>query len=90
MSALYQLLTRLPPDLLTFFVIVLALAQLVVIVILALTVKRDAKRRLQRPGGLFLVSPLLWGVIVFMTGGYPGALAYWLIHYSTLSPRRND
>lgn len=52
-------------------------------VILAVAVYRDAKRRVQNPDQLFLLSPGIWGTLVLLTGGYLGTLTYWLIHYSS-------
>jgi ABC-type amino acid transport system permease subunit len=61
------------------FVVVLVFA-----VVLAIAVNRDAKRRMIESGQLFLLSPGIWSALVLFTGGYLGALAYWLIHYSSL------
>ena len=60
------------------------LIQLILIFILTFAVKRDADRRVQARKGLFLVSPLVWCLIVFFSGGYSGVFAYWLVHYSIL------
>ena len=79
---------KLSPDLFSWYVVLLNVIQLALSVLLALAVLRDAERTLSRNGGCFLVSPRLWALIVFLTGGYAGALAYWIIHYSALSPRR--
>jgi len=61
-----------------------AAAYLAVIIILASAVFRDAHIRKITNKGTFLVGPFLWGLIILLTGGFFGALAYWLIHYSAL------
>jgi len=81
------LLAKLSPDLITFVIVAQGVIQFAIAVLLALAVKRDAERNLPRIGGSFLVSPRLWALIVFLTGGYTGALAYWALHYSVLRPR---
>lgn len=88
MNAFGPLLTRLPPDLFFFVALVFGVIQLVITVMLALAVKTDAEQRVQPKGELFLIPPNFWAVIVFMTGGYPGAVVYWLVHYSSLRPGR--
>jgi len=62
----------------------LSAAYLAVIVILAFSVFRDAHIRKITNKGTFLVGPFLWALIILLTGGFFGALAYWLVHYSAL------
>ena len=69
-----------PPDVVRNLIIALAIAHLIVIILVAVAVKNDAENL---AGSLFLVSPWMWFVIVLVTA-YPGALAYWVIHYSSL------
>ena len=57
---------------------------LLLIVVLAVAVLRDARHRELANKGLFLVGPWAWALIIVATGGFTGALAYWLIHYSSL------
>jgi len=56
----------------------------VVVLIIAAAVMNDAQNRRLTNRGTFLVGPFVWGLIVLLTGGFTGALAYWLIHYSAL------
>ena len=79
MNLLPQFLTRLP-----YFAYVVAVVYLLVIVCLALAVFKDAHVRNLTQKGTFLAGPLLWAAVVLLTGGFTGALAYWLIHYSAL------
>ena len=65
------------------------LAQLVVMLWLAVAVKRDAEGRIHGKAGGGLRSPWLWFFVVLLTGGYLGALGYWLIHYSALRYRHD-
>ena len=55
-----------------------------VILVLALAVLRDARLRQLTNRGTFLVGPWVWSLIILATGGFTGAFAYWLIHYSSL------
>ena len=55
-----------------------------VILLLALAVMRDARLRQLTNRGTFLVGPWIWFLIVLATGGFTGAFAYWIIHYSAL------
>ena len=57
---------------------------LLVIIILAAAVFQDAQLRTLTNKGTFLVGPVMWALIILITGGFSGALAYWLIHYSAL------
>jgi bacteriorhodopsin len=59
-------------------------AMLIFAIVLAVAVHKDAKNRMTESRGLFLLSPGIWSFLVLLTGGYMGALAYWLIHYSSL------
>ena len=90
MTGLNTLGGRLPAELITIVAWALALAQLIIAIVLAVAVQRDAEERKIRTNDLFLVSPLAWSFVVFLTGGYLGALGYWLIHYSVLRQRRED
>lgn len=69
------------------FILAIAVLQIVVIVYLAIAVKNDAEMR-SASGDLFLVGPWMWFLMVLMTGGYPGTIGYWIIHYSSLRNRR--
>jgi hypothetical protein len=82
MNGLSGLFSALPPALVGIVAITLAIIQLIVTILLAVAVKNDAQRRQQSQEGVFLVSPWMWFFIVALTGGYPGSLGYWLIHYS--------
>lgn len=62
----------------------------VVVVFVALAVKKDADRRLDTKEGLFLIAPWLWMLVVLVAGGFLPALAYWVIHYSSLRYRRDE
>lgn len=87
MNELPVIVGRLPGA--AYLVLVFAVLQLVVAILLAVAVKGDAEERKIRSQDAFLLSPFVWSFVVFMSGGYFGALAYWLIHYSTLSgPRK--
>ncbi len=55
-----------------------------IVVILTLAVLRDAKLRQITNKGTFLVGPWSWALVVLTSGGFTGALAYWVIHYSSL------
>ena len=55
-----------------------------IIIILASAVFQDARIRTLTSKGTFLVGPVTWAGIILVTGGFSGALAYWLIHYSSL------
>jgi hypothetical protein len=70
-----------PPNVLQYALIAFAALQLVIIFLLAVAVKNDAE---VSSGRLFLLSPWMWFFVVIMTGGYAGALGYWLVHYSAL------
>ncbi|VAX38113.1 hypothetical protein MNBD_PLANCTO02-1942 [hydrothermal vent metagenome] len=54
-------------------------------IILALAVNRDAKQLQTSTFGLFLLSPFVWGWVVF-TFGIAGFALYWAIHHSSLRP----
>lgn len=78
-NSLPQLVDSLP-----FLAYVMAAIYLLVITCVTIAVFKDAQLRQLTAKGTFLVGPLLWAAIVFLTGGFTGALAYWLIHYSAL------
>jgi len=69
---------------LPYFAYVVAAVYLLVVVCLAVAVFKDAHTRNLTDRGTFLVGPFLWAAIILLTGGFTGALAYWLIHYSSL------
>lgn len=76
----------LPVEIMQAVLAIVGFAQLAMAVFLAYAVALDAEKRRQA-SGLFLVGPWVWFLIVLLTGGYVGGLAYWLIHYSTLRHR---
>lgn len=82
LSGLSGFFSFVPAELVAIVIGLLAIVQLIIIVLLAVAVMDDARQRQQMPGGLFLVSPLMWFFVVVFTGGYLGALGYWFIHYS--------
>ena len=79
MNLFDSLLTTLP-----FLFYVFMTLYVVVVLIIAAAVMNDAQNRRLTNRGTFLVGPFDWGLIVLLTGGFTGALAYWLIHYSAL------
>ncbi len=79
MNLFESLLTTLP-----FLFYVFMTLYVVVVLIIAAAVMNDAQNRRLTNRGTFLVGPFVWGLIVLLTGGFTGALAYWLIHYSAL------
>lgn len=79
MNLFESLLTTLP-----FLFYVFMALYVVVVLIIATAVMNDAQNRRFTNRGTFLVGPFVWGLIVLLTGGFTGALAYWLIHYSAL------
>ena len=79
MNLFDSLLTTLP-----FLFYVFMTLYVVVVLIIAAAVMNDAQNRRLTNRGTFLVGPFVWGLIVLLTGGFTGALAYWLIHYSAL------
>ncbi len=72
------------------FATVFFIINLIVWIVLAIAVYRDADSRRRRREWLFLDSPGLWCAVVLLGGGYLIALAYWLIHYSSLRYRREE
>jgi hypothetical protein len=80
LNGMSGLFLGLPPDAVQGVLIALAIVNLIVVFLIAVAVKNDAENLSE---GLFLVSPWMWFVIVLATA-YVGALAYWLIHYSSL------
>jgi hypothetical protein len=73
-----------PQDILKFILIGISIIHLIVVIILAIAVKKDSEKRKSIGGEIFLIPPTLWFVITLMSGGYVGAFAYWVIHYSSL------
>lgn len=67
-----------------FTAYVFAAAYLLLSLMLAVAVFRDAHFRGLTGKGTFLVGPAAWSFIIVMTGGPTGAFAYWLVHYSSL------
>jgi hypothetical protein len=51
---------------------------------LSIAVQYDAAQRLRAQKSLFLVGHWGWFFIALFTGGFIGAFAYWIIHYSAL------
>lgn len=76
----------LSPATLQYVLIALAVIHLVIVFVVASAVKNDAENL---GASLFLVSPWMWFAIVLVTA-YAGALAYWLIHYSSLRYRNEE
>ncbi|MBW8782033.1 MAG: hypothetical protein JF599_09120 [Verrucomicrobia bacterium] len=66
------------------FTVISVVAMFVLTIFLAAAVQSDAVRRLNSKGGTFLIGHWGWFFVVLMSGGFLGALAYWLIHYSSL------
>ncbi len=52
-------------------------------IIMALAVHGDATRNLKLHGGLFLLGPLVWGLLTLVFGLASFAL-YWVVHHSSL------
>ncbi|MDR1305433.1 MAG: hypothetical protein LBK76_09455 [Verrucomicrobiales bacterium] len=74
---------------LLFFIFIVAGIQFIITIILAVVVFKDARDRKAAGEELFLLDPILWGIITFVTGAYVAVLVYWLIHYSVLRSRRD-
>ena len=66
----------------------LAIAQIIVTIWLAIAVKKDADLRAVSRDGVFLGSAWLWFVVVLVTGGYLATIVYWIVHYSSFRYRR--
>lgn len=69
--------------------VILLVAQLLVMLWLAIAVKSDAEGIIDGKVGVFLQSAWLWFFVVLLTGGYLGAFGYWLVHYSSLRYRHD-
>lgn len=67
-----------------FLVYGFAALHLLLVLVLAVAVLRDARLRQLTHKGTFLVGPWIWSLVVLATGGFAGAFAYWVIHYSSL------
>jgi hypothetical protein len=79
-----------PPEIVRSFGFLVAALHVVVWLVLTLAVVQDARSRRDGAKQLFLIGPWMWGLVVLMTGGYAGALGYWLIHYSALRQNREE
>jgi hypothetical protein len=79
-------------DILALFILAASLAVIVLVVYLANAVHHDAALRISTERGVFLVGHWAWFFIVLFTGGFIGAFAYWIIHYSALrySPKIDE
>lgn len=56
---------------------------------LAIAVYFDGRRIGMAGSRLFLVSPIIWAAIVFLSG-VAGLALYWLCHYSTLVASKSE
>jgi len=72
-----------PTEVTVDVVAAIAVLNVIVVVFLAYAIHIDAADRRLRGEWVFLSNPWLWLFIV-LAANYPAALAYWLIHYSTL------
>jgi TctA family transporter len=63
----------------------IAIVQLIIALVMAVAVSRDANERKYRNCEVYLISPTLWGFVVFFSGGLLGVIAYWAVHHSSLS-----
>lgn len=75
----YQSLFGVFPWVLNLFLV----ARFVLVCLVAVAIKRDADRRVASHAGVFLVGPWLWFWLTVVVG-LLAALAYWVIHYSSL------
>ena len=80
----------LPREGIDFVAFLLVVLHAVLVVVLAVAVWIDGRKKVRNGGSLFLISAWTWSLIVLATGGYAGALVYWLIHYSSLRYRREE
>jgi hypothetical protein len=60
-----------------------AIAVLILNIVMALAVNRDAKHLVAARSGLFLLSPFVWGLIAFVFS-LAGFALYWAVHHSSL------
>ncbi|HXY37819.1 MAG TPA: hypothetical protein VEI07_26570 [Planctomycetaceae bacterium] len=65
------------------YAILIAIATFIVHTLFAFAVDRDARRCKRRGEELILAGPFLWALATFV-GGPLVAVAYWLVHHSTL------
>ncbi len=75
-------------DFLAFVALAGGILAIIVNAFLAFAVFNDG-RRIQSSGGLFLVGPNLWTMIVFLTG-VAGLALYWVCHYSTITASKSE
>lgn len=67
--------------------VIIILLSLVFHGLMGMIIWRDA--RSMPDSKLFLGVPILWFVLILIFG-FPGCLAYWLVHYSTFSRLGTD
>jgi hypothetical protein len=72
------------------FTVISVLAMFFMAIYLSTVVQADALRRINSKIGIFLVGHWGWFFVVLISGGFLGALAYWLIHYSSLRYESKD
>jgi hypothetical protein len=79
-------------EILALLALLASLAIIVLVAYLATAVQQDAALRISNERGVFLVGHWAWFFIVLFTGGFLGAFAYWIIHYSALrySPKIDE
>ncbi len=58
---------------------------LIVDVLLAIAVYRDAAKLVREGGRPFLIGPVLWAVVT-IAWGLAAVAVYWAIHHSNLNP----
>ena len=68
----------LPAGVIAVIAATLLIIHLIIILILAESVRVDAHRK-EKSGGLFLITPGMWFVVVLFTGGYVGTLRWTLV-----------
>ena len=69
------------------FYAIFVMAMFFLHVLLASGVKQDAEAQIANNHRLFIFDPVIWGLIVLLTG-LLGVVSYWAIHYSTLRSER--
>jgi hypothetical protein len=76
----FDWLTGIAPPLVAAWTVLWA----IVVFLIAIAVKKDAKRRMEDNRGVFLVGPWMWFFVTLICAGPIGAFGYWVIHYSSL------
>jgi membrane protein implicated in regulation of membrane protease activity len=71
------------------YTIVVAIVTFIINTVFAFAVDRDARRIVRGGGYTFLVAPGFWAFATFL-GGPLVAVAYWLVHHSSLRADRDS